>query len=153
MTRSRSTVKVCSWSCGSDSISCGSRESGDAGPGDWFSGPFVSLVAAGEYARFLAGLGRQGIRERCALPEFWNPGSAGNPVEVLRTYRLEHEAPGISSAAARQREGAQPDAGGRARGYGGEGWQVTLPCRRAQAKFGLALVSRVPGAELAVSKP
>ena len=74
-------------------------------PGNWFHGPFKDYLQAMSYAKYLADLGRSGIRRENALPMVWIGGSQGNPVGVIRLYQVIHPSPAISSVVAPQREG------------------------------------------------
>lgn len=74
-------------------------------PGNWFHGPFNDYSQAMSYAKYVANLGRSGIRRANALPLVWVGGSQGNPIQVIRLYRVIHPCPAISSVVAPQREG------------------------------------------------
>ena len=94
------------------------------GPGAWFNGPFKTLEEAREYSKALSDLGKREIRELSALPEMWQGGKAGNPVEVARIYSVQHRTPALHSVVAAQKEGKWWKILKR---YSGDGAQLELP--------------------------
>jgi hypothetical protein len=120
--------------------------SGAIAPGNWFHGPFKDLAGAERYGRYLAELGRSGIRRENALPLVWQGGAAGNAIEVIRVYRVKHASPAISSVVAPQTEGDMSTE------YPGQGQQLCIPVRQVREKEGLDLVERVRSAEIRVTR-
>ena len=133
-------------------------------PGNWFHGPFKDRTQAMNYARYLANLGRSGIRRENALPMVWQGGSQGNPIGVIRLYQVTHPCPAISSVVAPQREGGTVMVTSAHREalrsgnpmksaeYAGQGQQLSVPVVETMKKHNLQLVKRVPGGELMVTK-
>ena len=133
-------------------------------PGDWFHGPFTNYQHAKRYADYLLNLGKAGIRKVNALPRVWPKGYQGNPIDVIRFYRVANHCPGISSVVAPQRECgtimARPEhlaallSGDKEAiaDYPGQGQQLAVPVKRVFKEHGIKLVERMQGCELPVAK-
>jgi hypothetical protein len=146
----------------------------DTHGGSWFNGPFKSAKEAKEYADYLAGLGKEGIRQESALPKAWvnkikhKDGSTsivlsrGNKVEVIRIYEVKHPTPAISSVVQKQEEGAalvkagtvDPVKAGKAREFrAGQGQQLSVPVKKVKDIHGIDLVKRHDWLEVLITKP
>jgi hypothetical protein len=138
----------------------------DAGAGDFFNGPFNSLEEARRAAEQLSS-SETAFRRGNAIPRMWTdakgrvvqPEGGGAKAEVVRIYEITHEAPGIQSVAASQRESGKvmarpahyeairqgkPEI---AHEYPGGNNQLELPVKGMREKYNVNIVRRVSGAE------
>ena len=137
----------------------------DYGAGDFFNGPYSTLGDAQAAAQRLA-RSQSALRQGNALPRTWLDGfqrAGGARSEVIRIYKVEYDAPGISSVAAAQPESGtvmvRPDHLEAIRQgdpsisfeYKGGNSQLELPVNGMKKGYGVDVVQRVPGAEYRVT--
>jgi hypothetical protein len=135
----------------------------DAGPGNFFNGPFDSLADAKTAAERLASSETR-LRQGNAVPRTWPDGTQRGAArgEVVRVYQIQYDAPGIISVAASQPESGtvmlrpehleavkkgQPSI---AHEYKGGNNQLELPVTGVRKSYNVEIVTRVGGAEYRV---